>query len=364
MKFLLFIFVALGSLTFGQVLQASYEPLVGSVALELDLLNKTNAARAENGLPPLKADETLALAARHHALEMATLNYFSHQSPTAGVSTPPERIAKAGSPYIAVGENIAKMPPMLVINLAEETVTGWMNSPGHRANVLETRFTHVGFGIAKDSQGFSYVVQNFAYQPFKLLGAEVRSRSQASYLIVLDVTLPQPSTAAFSYGNQTSQPMQLQAGTSQVEFSTTEANQLYIQGAVPSPKGDGYIFQDGGWLTLASGRYQADELTPKTYLQIADATARIRSSSLSEVTLTLDGVADQSLAVFVNDIYEPNAVVSPGVIRIELPESAEPTTIAIGEVLSGNQVNISMAFVLENDGSRLVLAPSNPQALH
>jgi uncharacterized protein YkwD len=364
MKFFLFIFVTLGSLTLGQVLQANYEPLAGSVALELDLLGKTNAARAEHGLPPLQADETLALAARHHALEMATLNYFSHQSPTPGVSTPPERIAKAGSPYIAVGENIAKMPPMLVINLAERTVTGWMNSPGHRANVLESRFTHVGFGIAKDSQGFSYVVQNFAYEPFKLLGAEVKSKSRASYLVVLDVTLPQPSTAAFSYGNETTQPMQLEAGSNQVEFSTSEANQLYIQGAVPAPEGGGYIFQDGGWLTLASGRYQADELTPKTYLQITDAKARIRSSSLTEVTLTLDGVAEKSLAVFVNDSYEPNAVVSPGVVRLELPENAEPTTIALGEVSSGNQVNISMAFRLETNGNEIVLVASSPETLH
>jgi uncharacterized protein YkwD len=364
MKVLLFALFILSSLTFGQVLQASYEPLVGNVALELDLLGKTNAARTDNGLPALQLDETLSLAARHHALEMATLNYFSHQSPTPGNATPPERIAKAGSPYIAVGENIAKMPPMLVINLANETVTGWMNSPGHRANMLETSFTHVGFGLAKDSQGFTYVVQNFAYEPFKLLSAEVKSKSQASYLIVLDVTLPQPSTVAFSYGNGVTEPMQLQAGNNQVEFSTTEANQLYIQGAVPSPEGGGYIFQDGGWLTLASGRYQADELTPKTYLQITNASARIRSSSISEVTITLDGATETALAVFVNDTYEPSAIIAPGTIRVALPNDATRTKISIGEVLLGNQVNVSVQFMLENNGGKLVLVASTSSMLH
>jgi uncharacterized protein YkwD len=364
MKVLFFALLVFGSLTFGQVLQARYELLAGNVALELDLLGKTNAARAENNLPALQLDETLSLAARHHALEMATLHYFSHQSPTPGNTTPPERIANAGSPYMAVGENIAKMPPMLVITLADETVTGWMNSPGHRANMLETSFTHVGFGIAKDSQGFTYVVQNFAYEPFKLLSAEVKSKSQASYLIVLDVTLPQPSTAAFSYGNGVTEPMQLQAGSNQVEFSTTEANQLYIQGAVPSPTGGGYIFQDGGWLTLASGLYQADTLTPKTYLQITKATARIRSSSISEVTITLEGAAKTSLAVFVNDTYEPNAVVSSGVILLALPSDATQTKISMGEVLPGNQVNVSMGFILENNEGKLVLVASNTQTLH
>jgi hypothetical protein len=253
---------------------------------------------------------------------------------------------------------------MLVIDLAQETIDGWMNSPGHRANMLETSFTHVGFGLAKDSQGFTYVVQNFAHQPFRLLSAEVKSKSQASYLVVLDVTLSQPSTAAFSYGSQVTEPMQLQAGSNQVEFSTSETNQLYIQGAVSSPTGTSYIFQDGGWLTLALGRYQADELTPKTYLQITDVHARIRSSSVSEVTITLDGAAETSLAVFVNDTYEPGAIIAPGTIRVTLPNDADHTKISIGEVLPGNQVNVSLQFRLENKGGKLVLVASNPPTLH
>jgi uncharacterized protein YkwD len=344
-----------------QVLHADYAPIAANVALELDLLNKTNAARAENGLGALQADETLSLAARHHALEMATLNYFSHQSPTAGSATPPERVANAGSPYVAVGENIAKMPPMNLTDIASETTTGWMNSPGHRANILQTSFTHVGFGTAQDKQGFTYVVQEFAYEPFKLRSAELQSKQQASYFIVLEVTLPQPSTTAFSYGNSVTDPMQLQAGTNRVEFSTTEANQLYIQGAVPAPEGDGYIFQDGGWLTLASGRYQGDTLTPKTYLQITDATARIRSSRINEVTLILDGAAEKSLAVFVNDVYAPDALIASGTVRVTLASDSDISKISIGEVLPGNQVNVSVQFTLENKQGKLVLVGSHSQ---
>jgi uncharacterized protein YkwD len=351
------------SLGFGQVLQGSYEPLAGNVALELALLEKTNAARAEHGLAALEMDETLALAARHHALEMATLNYFSHQSPTAGTSTPPQRIAKAGSPYIVVGENIAKMPPMQTSQLASETTIGWMNSPGHRANLLEVSFTHVGFGLAKDSQGFIYIVQNFAYEPFKLRSAEVTSKSQASYLIVLDVNLPQPSTAAFSYGGQTSEPMQLNAGSNQIEFTTTETSQIYLQAAVPAPEGGGYIFQDGGWLTLAPGRYQPDGMTPQTYLQITNATARIRSHKVNEVTLVLDGAIDKQLAVFVNDDYIPNAVIASGTVRVTLPSDLETATISVGEVLSGNQVNVSVQFVLGKKQGKLVLMASNTQTV-
>jgi uncharacterized protein YkwD len=98
MKFLLFVLLTLGSLVSGQVLQASYEPLAGNPVLELDLLTKTNAARAANGLPALQLAETLSLAARHHALEMATLNYFSHQSPTPGNTTPPSGLPRLARP--------------------------------------------------------------------------------------------------------------------------------------------------------------------------------------------------------------------------------------------------------------------------
>jgi uncharacterized protein YkwD len=354
MKFWFLLIICMVSFASAQ-LQASYQPLAASPVLELDLLNKTNVARTENGLPALQADETLALAARHHALEMATLNYFSHQSPTPENATPPDRIARAGSPFIAVGENIAKMPPMTVASLAGETVNGWMNSPGHRANLLEPRFTHVGFGIAQDSQGFTYVVQNFSHQPFALRSVDIRSKSQASYLVVLSVNLPQPSTAAFGYGNSQTEPMQLQAGMNQVEFTTTEASQLYIQGAVPAPEGGGYIGQDGGWLTLASGNYQADELAPKTYLQITDAKARVRSSSVNEITLVLDGAAQTSLAVLVNDKYVPDALIASGTVRVTLPSDAAATRISIGELLPGNQMNVAMQFNVENRQGKLVL---------
>jgi uncharacterized protein YkwD len=354
MKVCLFILGWGFSFAFAQ-LQASYSPIAPNTVLELDLLNKTNAARAENGLPALQADETLALAARHHALEMVTLNYFSHQSPTPANATPPDRIANAGSPFVAVGENIAKMPPTQLVSLASETTDGWMNSPGHRANILEARFTHVGFGVAQDSQGFSYVVQNFSYQPFALRSIDIHSKSQASYLIVLDVALPQPSTAVFAYGNAKTEPMQLNAGSNRVEFSTTEANQLFIQGAVPAAEGGSYIFQDGGWLTLASGRYQADDLTPKTYLQILDAEARIRSSSVNDVTLVLDGAAQTSLAVIVDGNYDPGALIASGTVRVTLPSDAASALVAIGELLPGNQVNVFVQFRVEHRGGQLVL---------
>jgi Cysteine-rich secretory protein family len=336
-----------------QLLHAGYAPLEADVALETALLQATNQARTANGLNLLQYDDQLALAARHHALEMATLNYFSHQSPTPGSSTPPERAANGGSPYVFIGENIAKMPPG---DLAQSTTDGWMGSPGHRENLLKPEFSHVGFGTAQDTQGYTYVVQMFALEPFILRSAQVTTKKQGTYLISMDVSLPQPSTVAFGYGIQVSEPMQLQAGTNRVELTTTEANQIYLQGAVPSPAENGYILQDGGWLTLASGNYQADQVAPKTYLQILGATSQLQNSVVSEVTLVFDGAVNKKLGVFVNDVFQPEAMIASGTIRVNV-SSQENAKIAVGEIHDGNQVNIYLIInVNTSQGEPILMA--------
>ncbi len=352
--FILFAFVY--SLSFAQLLQGSYPALPANVPLETALLQATNAARANNGLGNLQYDEQLALAARNHALEMANLNYFSHQSPTAGSATPPERAAKGGSPYVFIGENIAKMPPG---EIPQATTDGWMGSPGHRANILHTEFTHVGFGTAEDAQGFIYVVQMFAFEPFILRSAELNSKSQQSYQIAVDVNLPQPSTVAFSYGNEVSEPMQLQAGTNRVELTTIETSQIYLQVAVPSPADNGYILQDGGWLDLDGNSFQIDQVAPKTYVQFLAATAQPLNQNISEVTLVFDGAANKTLGTFVNDVFQPSAQIASGTIRVNVP-SQEDAKITVGELVGGNQVNIYLLLkVNHSQGQAILMALGN-----
>ena len=70
-----------------QVFFATYGPIAADAGLERTLLDLTNAERKPRGLSTLLPDDALALAARHHAQEMASLNYFSHSSPTARNAT-------------------------------------------------------------------------------------------------------------------------------------------------------------------------------------------------------------------------------------------------------------------------------------
>ena len=113
-----------------------------------------NVERQKNGLAPLALDSAISNVARIKSKDMSDNNYFAHQSPTYGSAG--NMLNKFGIRWSAWGENIAmgqKTP--------EEVVNAWMNSPGHRANILNTNYTQIGVGFAKNSSGTPYWTQMF-----------------------------------------------------------------------------------------------------------------------------------------------------------------------------------------------------------
>ena len=112
-------------------------------AIEAAVVELTNAERVKAGLQPFKTHAPLMAAAREKSQDMKDKNYFSHTSPTYG--SPFDRLKALGISYKAAGENIAKGQ-----RTAQEVVTAWMNSEGHRANILNANFTHIGVGYVKD----------------------------------------------------------------------------------------------------------------------------------------------------------------------------------------------------------------------
>lgn len=104
------------------------------------LLTGTNQQRAASGLGALALNATLNQAAQAKANDMMTNDYWAHTSPT-GV-TPWYWFSTVGYSYQTAGENLA-----YGFTTSSETITGWMNSPGHRANILNGSFQEVGFGI-------------------------------------------------------------------------------------------------------------------------------------------------------------------------------------------------------------------------
>lgn len=106
---------------------------------EQEVIRLVNEIRVQNGLKALTYDWELSRVARYKSQDMKDNQYFAHNSPIYG--TPFQMIKNFGISYRSAGENIAKgySTPQAVVN-------GWMNSSGHRANILNANYTHIGVG--------------------------------------------------------------------------------------------------------------------------------------------------------------------------------------------------------------------------
>lgn len=112
-------------------------------AIENEVIALTNQERAKQGLPPLKQNWELSRVARYKSEDMSDKNYFSHTSPTYG--SPFDMIKNFGISHSAAAENIAQGQ-----RTAAEVVKAWMNSSGHRANILNGTYTEIGVGYDPD----------------------------------------------------------------------------------------------------------------------------------------------------------------------------------------------------------------------
>jgi uncharacterized YkwD family protein/spore coat assembly protein SafA len=108
-------------------------------AYEAEVVRLVNVARAQNGLAPLTTNWELSRVARYKSQDMVDKHYFSHTSPTYG--TPFQMMKAFGLTYRTAGENIAYGQ-----RTPQEVVTAWMNSSGHRANILNASYTQIGVG--------------------------------------------------------------------------------------------------------------------------------------------------------------------------------------------------------------------------
>ena len=127
----------------------------GQSDLADEAVRLTNVERARHGCPELRVDDRLVEAAQAHSDDMAARNYFSHTSPEG--EGPGDRADDAGYPWWS-GENIARGQ-----RTAEAVVDAWMNSEGHRANILNCGSVAIGMGVTDSSRGL-YWTQLFGRQ--------------------------------------------------------------------------------------------------------------------------------------------------------------------------------------------------------
>lgn len=147
-----------------QQMQMQVAPAVATMttmtADESRFLELTNSERVARGLNPLTYDPALTEIARAHSREMSVKNYFDHHSPTAGLETPLDRYlsyVKERPSWALVGENLFYCS-IADVDRGEEA---FMNSPTHRANILESRYERMGVGIYTNSEGEFFVTEMF-----------------------------------------------------------------------------------------------------------------------------------------------------------------------------------------------------------
>ena len=137
----------------GQTLQIPGQN-TNSRSMEQQVVSLVNAERAKHGLNPLKENWELSRVARFKSEDMSAKNYFSHTSPTYG--SPHQMIRDFGITYRASGENIAAGQTS-----AQSVFNSWMNSSGHRQNILSPNYTEIGVGYADGGSYGHYWTQMF-----------------------------------------------------------------------------------------------------------------------------------------------------------------------------------------------------------
>src|SRR5687768_310520 len=121
--------------------------------LEAEMLRLLNEERKKENLPALKKDPELTIVARAHSKDMFTRGYFAHVTPDR--KSPFDRMRSAGVRYLSAGENLALGKTLTICH------NGLMNSPGHRANILDRSYGRVGIGVLDGGMHGLMITQNF-----------------------------------------------------------------------------------------------------------------------------------------------------------------------------------------------------------
>ena len=237
--------VAAKILTLGVLALGPVTPAYSSTITETNIISLTNQSRTDNGELSLAQNSELDKAAQAKADDMLARGYFAHVTPDG--RTPWSFITAAGYNYLIAGENLA-----VNFTEAEDVETAWMNSPGHRANILNKDFKEIGIGISQgvyEGHDAIFVVQEFgtpAYQQVAL---------SATPTIVQTTAVPVPAAAKVA-------PAQTQPSQQKVTPAVPAAGAPNVFGSSitsPAPQPSAPTSQASDqYQTLASAPTQAE----------------------------------------------------------------------------------------------------------
>ena len=196
-----------------------------SSALSLrGIYNETNLERTRLGLPALRLADQLNIAARQKARDMIEKNYFQHISPEGKSAT--DFVKAAGYEYLRLGENLA----LGGFQSDEAVVDAWMESPGHRANILNAGFTEIGVAASEgmfEGKKVWFAVQMFALPKSACPLPDEGARARISELkIEIDRSKAELEAMLSEINNAQKGSPDIRARVEQYNQKVTEVNEL------------------------------------------------------------------------------------------------------------------------------------------
>ncbi len=208
------------------------------------LLSGTNNQRSSHGFKTLTLNSRLSQAAQNKASDMATQDYWSHNSPSG--KTPWSFITAAGYSYQTAGENLA-----YGFDTSSATITGWMNSPEHRANILNSSYTNVGFGVIN--------IPNYQ-------GSGPETLVVAMYASPLEATAPAPAPTSTTPKTTATSPTPVATQPTPIQSPSSPAKQP--KPSATTPKTTATKNTDDTLKASPAAAEPAKELAPKRVTRI------------------------------------------------------------------------------------------------
>lgn len=320
------------------------EPLPAFVA---GLHAAANAARAAEGHAALAWDDGLARTARQHAAELARRRMLDHTGATPATRTLADRLARAGSPYTSVGENLAfevgARDPVATV------VRGWLESPPHRHNLMLPDFDRVGYGSALDAGGGRYVVQVLAAAPWAPSSAQAALVPVPVRTVVLDVAVAPgtPGLGLLELDGAT-ETLAWASGRNQVRRDVPGSGPLRVRMGVAQGDGRFLLDEDGE----VSGRGWSAAMAPRRWLRVTGGALAERVDL--RVQVRLDVPSGVAVALLVDGVHLPEASVAPGRIAVTLPlADGAALQLALAEARGGGQLLVRHVFSLARAGDAI-----------
>src|SRR5690625_3075809 len=266
-------------------------------------------------------DESLALAARHHAQDMAELGYLAHESPGEGVRSLSRRLNSAGAMMEAAAENLAFLQH--VPDLAPATVQGWLDSPGHRANLLG-QYNLVGFGIAQPDSGGYYVVQVLGVQAVGIGRASVREANVPVLNRELTVELAAAAEVGLWLGSEFVGAQLLDAGSHQLNLPSDPSGPAHVNTGTRragAPETEAFIAADSGWFDPARNSWNPTS-TGADGMRLRTARATWSDERRWNIELELTTMPATSLGVWLDGQWHPDFSVSGRQLSFHVPATA------------------------------------------